>query len=99
MDPFAGIQMTGPGELTVYEVHEPSEDGRDWLSQVIKFTNKQWPKFQHHVLSAFSKTSRCAIADCDRLVEVGAHVTFDRKQLLIIPCCKTHNAVGKLSTS
>jgi len=96
MDRFASIRMTGTSELMVCEVHETSQDGRDWLSQVIKFTNREWPNVQHSVLSAFSKTSRCAVVDCDRLVEVGAHLTFDGKQLLIVPCCKTHNAVGNL---
>jgi hypothetical protein len=38
----------------------------------------------------------CAIVGCDKFVEVGARLTFDGKQLLIVPCCRTHNAAGKL---
>lgn len=90
------IQLAGRTELTVYEVHGTSQDQRDWLSQAIKFASKDWPNFLQYVLNGFSPSSRCAILGCERLVEVGARLTFDGKSILIVPCCADHNEEGRI---
>ncbi|KAH9258632.1 hypothetical protein BASA81_003134 [Batrachochytrium salamandrivorans] len=49
------IEITGAGRMPVYEVHETTQDERDWLTQVIKFTNKAWPNFQHQVMGRHAR--------------------------------------------
>lgn len=93
---FVSIEMSGPDELLVFEVHETSEDGADWLSGALKYADMDWPNVPQLVLEAFSKCSRCGIVNCQSRVEVGAHVTADGESMLIVPSCKTHNGVGNL---
>lgn len=94
---FAYVERTGQYQTPIIELHEPSqEETGDWLSLVIKLASKKYPDIQEYIANAFSKGSRCAIANCEGATEVGARVTFDGKCLLIIPCCKEHGTEGKL---
>lgn len=88
--------MTPEYELRVYELRDTAQDGRDWLTAIVRAGAGEWPDRQQRVVNAFAKSSLCVIAGCDKNVDVGAHVTIDGRQALIIPCCYAHNAVGAL---
>ena len=95
---FPSIEMTDKPQYSILEIHDCSPDSRDWLSQVIKFTEKDWPNYNEEVLNAYTRNvSRWGVSGCvEGRAQVGAKLSFDGERLIIVPCCKHHATEGVL---
>lgn len=84
--------------LPVREIHDTTTDAtdRDWLEALVRAALADWPDRQKRFLDCFSKSSLCGIQGCSQPVEVGTHMTIDGNQMLFVPTCKAHNAVGAI---
>jgi len=83
--------------MNIYEVHETTNDGRDWLSGILKHLHEHSSTHPpQRIQDMFTKAAICGISGCSNRVEVGAHVTIDGAQLLIVPTCSKHNGQGVL---
>ena len=86
----------------IYEIHETTGDGRDWLTAIRNFlspyvADPDAPSiYPHDIVHAASKGALCAIRGCGKFVEYGAHMTVEGSQLLIVPTCSEHNGKGNI---
>jgi hypothetical protein len=90
------VELSRGAKLSIYEIHETTSDGRDWLNTVIRYLNQFQSSQNQRIKDMFSKASSCSIDGCQELVTAGAHVTIDGTQVLIVPTCAYHNGVGNL---